>query len=401
MHKPTYYLNALGIICPLGKGKDAVLKNALAGSQHGMQQDKELLYGGESCYVAKVTDPLAKIPEPFAAYQSRNNQLLLSAYQEIETEVNQAIEHYGKDRIAVILGTSTSGIAEGEEALFQFLNTKIFPEDYQFDVQEISDAAEFLAHYIGLENIATTVSTACSSSAKVFANAKELLDMDLCDAVIIGGVDSLCKISVNGFHSLGALSSTICNPFSRNRDGITIGEGAALFLMSREESPVHFVALGESSDAYSMTAPEPEGKGAEAAMRHALALAGLRPEEIGYVNLHGTATLHNDDMESQAILRVFGNRLPCSSTKSLIGHCLGAAGALEAGLCYVMLSEANQEALYLPHIWDKAQDPEIELTNLTRPGMSFSGQKLTYTMSNSFAFGGSNAALILGRRSDV
>ena len=184
--------------------------------------------------------------------------------------------------------------------------------------------------------MAVTISTACSSSAKTFQHAMEIMDADICDAVIVGGVDTLCHMTCEGFNSLGALSDERCNPFSESRKGISIGEGGALFVMSRELSEIRLMSVGESSDGYSMTAPEPEGKGAEMAMRHALSKADLDPSQIAYVNLHGTSTPHNDLLwQSKAVSRVFGDDIACSSSKSIVGHTLGAAGAMETALLTV------------------------------------------------------------------
>lgn len=401
--KRPYYLNAMGLCCALGNSKDAAAHSLFSDMTNAesfkrfLTHDTEFLHDGAGYYLGRVRGHLPKIPPRFAQYDSRNNQLLLLALQQIQEQVQAAIATYGAERVAVILGTSTSGIAEGEAALFFCHDTGAFPDDYYFGVQEISDGAEFLASYLGLQNLALTISTACSSSAKVFSHAAELLDAGLCDAVIVGGADSMCHLTVNGFHSLGALSDQPCNPFSHNRSGISIGEGGALFLMSAEPASVRLMSVGESSDGYSMTAPDPDGTGAEKSMRDALTKAGLKPEDIAYINLHGTATLHNDVMEAKAVARVFGPEIKCSSTKSVTGHTLGAAGAVEAALCWLMMSKTyNPSAKYLPQIWDGVAGADIELTNFAHIGERLPIlDKHTYVLSNSFAFGGSNASVLL------
>jgi 3-oxoacyl-[acyl-carrier-protein] synthase-1 len=268
------------------------------------------------------------------------------------------------------------------------------PADYHYRQQEIGAGAEFLARYLGLDGPRYTISTACSSSAKVFAAGERLLAADLCDAAIIGGCDSLCRLTVNGFDALSSLTDGICNPFSVNRNGINVGEGVALFLLTRTEAPIRLAGVGESSDAYHMSAPDPSGSGAELAIRQALASAGVSPELIGYINLHGTATEKNDEMESHVVDRVFGCETPCSSTKSQIGHTLGAAGAQEIGLCWLLLDERNRDRRLPRHLWDGEADPELPAIALTSDDTRWNRDLF---MSNSFAFGGSNVSVIIGQ----
>lgn len=392
--KTASYLSALGIVNALGSGKQQVLENFLAGDQSGMvKRDGWML--NQSCYVGEVNAVLPEIPEQWRKFRCRNNQLLLAAYEQIQDEIHAVIATYGKNRVAVVLGSSTSGIREGEKALQHFKLTGEQLESYHYKQQEIGSPAEFLAGYLNLTNAAYTVSTACSSSAKAFLSAQNLLAIGVCDAVIVGGVDSLCQLTVSGFHALSSVSSKICNPFSVNRDGINIGEAAALFLMTREPAAIKLCAVGESSDAHHISAPHPEGEGAERAMRAALASASLSASQIDYVNLHGTATPKNDAMESKAINRVFGSSLPCSSTKSLVGHTLGAAGATEAGLAWLLLSELNAQKILPKQVWDGCMDPALADIGLLTQDQSFANNAVRRILSNSFAFGGSNASVIL------
>ena len=399
------FLNAMGLCCSIGNDKKRVA-DALF-SEAGRDQDlkrflkrnTKFLEGGEGCYLGQVGEELPEIPVGYEAYKSRNNRILFSAFLQVEKEVREAISEYGSDRVAIILGTSTSGIAEGEEALFERRDKGTFPEIFSFSVQEITDGAEFLADFLDLSNTAVTISTACTSSNKTFAQAVEMIDAGLCDAAIVGGVDSLCKMTVNGFHALSALSLEPCNPFSKNRDGISIGEGGALFLITTKPMEVCIASVGESSDGYSMTSPDPEGRGAEKAMRRALELAGIQIEDVNYINLHGTGTLQNDSMEAKAVSNVFGANVLCSSTKSIVGHTLGAAGAVEAAFCWLMLSKKfNPKQKALPHIWDGIPDDNLHLKNFVKMGdllPALEGD--LYVLSNSFAFGGSNASLLLKR----
>jgi 3-oxoacyl-[acyl-carrier-protein] synthase-1 len=242
-------------------------------------------------------------------------------------------------------------------------------------------------------------SSACSSSAKAMASAARLIKMGLCDAVVTGGVDSLCTFTVSGFASLESVSAALCNPMSINRRGINIGEGAALFLMTADAGAADAVALlgwVESSDGHHMSAPDPSGGGARLAITQALARAGLDAADIDYVNMHGTATPQNDAMESRVIEALFGRETPVSSTKPFTGHTLGAAAAVEAALCWLAMQDDNPLGRLPPHLWDGVADPALPALNLVRPGAAL-GRPLDWALSNSFAFGGSNAALLLGR----
>lgn len=392
-HRPVY-LNAMGIVCALGEGEDEVLPRLLAGDQSGMVLSDRFLVDGSQIPVGEVgnRDELHRLP---LRHRSRNNLLLARAAEQIATDVELAKGQFGVDRIAVVMATSTSGIDRGEYALKYRKTHGTFPEDYDFMQQEISSPALFLAEYFSLESLTYTISTACSSGAKAFGSAKRLLDAELCDAVLVGGVDTLCGLTTNGFNSLSILSKAVSNPFSRNRAGINLGEGAALFLMTRGEGSVVLHSVGESSDAYDMTAPEPSGAGAELAMAQALHLAGLRPQEIDYINLHGTGTEQNDAMESAAIFRLFGDDVPCSSSKPQIGHTLGASGSVEAALCWLTLKSDDDQTKLPPHMWDGEADEGLLSETLVRVGQDKTALK--YILSNSFAFGGSNASVILGR----
>jgi 3-oxoacyl-[acyl-carrier-protein] synthase-1 len=263
---------------------------------------------------------------------------------------------------------------------------------YDYRQQEIGSPSEYLRRALGLGGPAWTVSTACTSSAKAFSSARRLLSTGLCDAVVVGGVDSLCRLTLNGFGALESVSKQLCNPMSRNRDGINIGEGAAVFLMSRDPGPVAVLGIGESSDAYHISGPDPEGRGAEIAMRQAL--TGVAPRAVDYLNLHGTATTQNDLMESQVVHRVLGAELPCSSTKPLVGHTLGAAGATEAGFCWMLLTGAAAPTPLPPHVWDAQADPALPPLHLVARGET---RACRIVASNSFAFGGNNICVVLGQ----
>ncbi|MCB5188045.1 beta-ketoacyl-[acyl-carrier-protein] synthase family protein [Methylobacillus caricis] len=385
-----HYLSALGIINALGCGQQEVAQGLFQGDTSGMVLEEGWLTNTVA-RVGRACGELPPIPAHLSAFAGRNNQLLLAAALQIQQDIANAKKRYGPARIGIVLGSSTSGMAEGEAAVSQQQVHGQLPAGYQYLQQELGTPALFLNRYLELNGPAYTVSTACTSSAKAFQSARNLLRHNICDAVLVGGVDTLCKLTINGFTSLESTSAEVCQPMSLNRQGINIGEGAALFLLAKEPAPIELLGIGESSDAYHMSAPEPEGKGAEASMRAALLDAGLVPEAIGYLNLHATATRKNDEMESHAVARVFPAGVPCSGTKPLTGHTLGAAGATELAFCWLAL----QQRQLPPHIWDGIVDSNLSPLMLATQAQSFSGSSRR-CMSNSFAFGGSNASLIIG-----
>jgi 3-oxoacyl-[acyl-carrier-protein] synthase-1 len=337
-------------------------------------------------------------PENLPAHQrSRTNQLLLAAMQPIRSQFDNLRQGIDPLRIGVVIGTSTSGIAEGETDLATHLETGSWPQRFDYQRQEMANAASMLADLLGIQGPAMVISTACSSGAKALASARRLLRANLCDLVVAGGVDSLCQLTVQGFSALEAISDRPCLPFSANREGINIGEGAALFLLSREPGPVCLSGVGESSDAHHFSAPHPQGDGAASAMSRALEDAQLEPGDIGYLNLHGTATRQNDLMESRAVARVLGTEVPCSSTKGYTGHTLGAAGAIEAMFCWLSLT--HPKPALPPHLWDNCRDLELEPINLVLEADQGTTDRepLKRAMSNSFAFGGNNISLIMER----
>lgn len=389
-----YFLPALGIVNVLGNGADEVASRLFAGDTTGMALEEGWL-AGRPARVGRVRADLPEIPAAFSDYACRNNRLLLAAFAQIRREVEDALERFGPGRIGVVLGTSTSGIAEGEAAIAEHRRTGKLPQEFRYVQQELGAPALFLARCIGATGPAYCVSTACTSSAKAFVSARGLLRLGICDAVVVGGVDSLCKLTVNGFAALESISSSVCNPMSRNREGINIGEGAALFLMTREaadRAPIALLGAGESSDAYHISAPQPEGLGAEAAMRAALADAGLTAGDVDYLNMHATATPKNDEMESRAIDRTFPGGVAASGTKPLTGHMLGTAGATELAFCWLALRDGRLP----PHVWDGEADPELPQLDLVGAGRGFVRNSRRVCMSNSFAFGGNNACLLIG-----
>lgn len=380
------YISAFGMVNALGNNLAHIATQLQAGHAPGMQPRDGWLQDGKRCWLGEVQGALPLIPAALAAHNTRNNQLLLASLAQIRPAVDAAIAQYGRDRVAIVLGTSTSGVDEGDRQVDDALS------GYDYRMQELGDPSRFLAHFLALDGPAYTISTACSSSARAIISGQRLIDAGLADAALVGGADSLSRMPINGFASLDSLSERHCAPFSADRDGISIGEAAALLLLTREKQPLALLGCGESSDAWHMSAPHPEGVGAERAMLMALQQAGLQPQDVGYINLHGTATPLNDQVESAVIHRLFGDRVPCSSTKHLTGHTLGAAGATEAALAALIL----QQQLPLP-----PQDFSLAARDTSLPacGLITAPQPLARPViaSNSFAFGGNNTCLIVGK----
>ena len=382
------YLQAVGLINALGNDVPQVVAALRQPELQPLREHAQPLHDGRRVMVGAVQGELPPMPSELGVHDSRNNRLLLAALHQIRECVEQWRARVGSERIAIVLGTSTSGIDEGIQALA----AEEVPAGYHYCQQELGSPALFLADYLGVSGPAYTLSTACSSSARAFISAQRLLAADMADVVLVGGADTLCGLTLNGFYSLESLAAAICTPFARERDGINIGEAAALCLLTREPGPVALLGAGESSDAYHVSAPHPEGIGAEAAMRMALEQGGLQPGQVGYINLHGTGTRLNDEMEAKAVHRLFGDKVPCSSTKALTGHTMGAAGATEAALAWLLLTED----LPLPHQRYAASERDESLAPID---LLLAPQPLVrrVVLSNSFAFGGNNVSLLLAR----
>ena len=331
-------------------------------------------------------------------FDCRNNRLAQLALEQdgFMHSVQAAAQRYGKKRVGVFLGSSTSGILSSELAYRERDPVSgALPESHSYrHTHNMFSVADFVRQYADLQGPTSVVSTACSSSAKVFGIAQRMIHCGLIDAAVVGGVDSLCLTTLYGFNSLQLLSSRPCTPFDAGRDGISIGEGAAFVLLERADTArtgdILLSGIGESSDAHHMSAPHPEGLGARLAMRAALDMAGLTPQAVGYVNLHGTATPSNDAAEDKGVTALFGDTTPCSSTKGHTGHTLGAAGGVEAVVCMLALREG-----FLPGgVGTTAQDPNLQCNYL----LENRDQPIDHALSNSFGFGGSNCSLLFSRK---
>lgn len=375
-----------------GPGRAATLR-ALTERRTGLAPYRDA--GGLETCVGEVAGIDAEtLPAPLADYDCRNHRLAQLALRQdgFIDAVTQCAERYGRERVAVIVATTTSGIRETELAYQRREPDGALPADFRFDTAHSMHAlAEFVARRLELCGPWFTLSTACSSSAKVFVSAGRLIAAGIVDAAVVGGVDTLCRNTLYGFNALQLVSPTPCRPCDRDRDGINLGEGAGFALLERADAPapgLRLLGYGESSDAFHMSSPHPEGRGAKAAMAAALARAALQPADIDYINLHGTASVINDRVEDLAVAAVFGDGTPCSSTKGWTGHTLGAAGAAEATLVCLCLEHGLVPGCLNTAVVDPAFSSRIALANESRP--------LRRALTNSLGFAGNNCSLIFG-----
>ena len=385
-------ITAFTATCAAGSGRAELLR-ALDTGATGLRPND---FGREplATFVGRVAGiEAAPLPSELSIYECRNNRLawLGLAHDGFFDAVAAARARHGADRIALVLGTSTSSIGATEEAYTRLTPSGEFPEDLRYQaVHTPHSTGEFLQRALRLNNVAVTVATACSSSAKAFAQASRLLDLGIADAVVVGGVDSLCGSVLFGFNSLALVSPEPCRPFDAARSGISIGEAAAFALLERQDSDdrraPRLLGYGESSDAHHMSTPHPSGRGARLAMSEALTRGGVDAGDIDYINLHGTASLKNDEIEAQAIAEMFGARTHASSTKGWTGHTLGAAGALEAIITLLSLESGLMPGNLNSRQLDGACGPQVRLDNARG--------SVRHAMSNSFGFGGSNCVLL-------
>lgn len=402
------YIHAYEGICALGTGRAAIQQKLFESKQAPTDGVLSSAFSPNTPMFLGLVSPectnIESLPEHTPKqFKSCNNALLYQAFLQLEPEWQRLSQSVARHRIAVILGSSNSGIAQGEAAIASQQQHQHLPAKYCYAQQEYGSPAQFLSWLLGTNGPAYTISTACSSGAKALISGARLLQQHVCDLAIVGGADVVSQLTAQGFLSLEAVDGGRCQPFAQTRKGIHLGEGAALLVLSREPAPIQLSGWGESSDAYHIAAPQPDGTGAELSMRYALRHARLNAEQIDYLNLHGTATRQNDAMEAQAVARVLGAQVKVSSTKSLTGHTLGAAGAVEALFsCMILQSASASEQAGLsapsvpPHWINGAIDAELPSLNFALPDQCTVPQ-LRHVMSNSFGFGGSNASLIFSK----
>ena len=396
-------MNALAISAYTTSSAAGVGKGAVALALHEGRSGltpNDLDWAPLPCWIGHIRslnrDQQVKIPKALRHFDCRNNRLALLALEQdgFVAAAGRARERFGSARVGVFIGTSTSGILSTEIA-YQHRDAKSgrLPTDYRYETTHNLDATtEFVRKVLGLTGPAMTISTACSSSAKVFCLAERFIRMGLVDAAVVGGVDSLCHTTLYGFNSLQLVSPDVCRPFDIARRGLSIGEAAGFALLEKSNDSnggLHLLGYGETSDAHHMSTPHPEGEGAQRAMLEALDRAGLTPKDTDYLTLHGTATPANDRVEGRAVHAVFGGTVACSSTKGFTGHTLGAAGATEAAIALLCI-----EHDFIPGCpTTENVDPE------TRCSIVLQGHSapVKRVMSNSFGFGGSNCALLFGK----
>lgn len=366
-------------ICNLGSDIDEIFINAINGVNDKFEILENIIKG-KKVRVAKVNTPLVSIEDK--RFNIRCNQLILTCCKKIGLE--KYIKKYGNENVAVVVATTNSGVEEYE-------TTK------NIEHAELGNPALFLKEYYNLNNYFSSVSTACSSGIKAFSIARELLNSDFAKAVIVVGVDSLAKVPIFGFDSLEVLTSNNTKPMSKNRDGINIGEAVAVFVVAKEDGFVEIAGIGENTDVYHNTTPDPEAKEEIIAIKEALLDANMRADDIDYINLHGTGTCANDLMEANAIYNVFEDKVFVSSTKPLTGHCLGAASSIETALCCKLLEENKNRKVY-PHIYDGEFDENLPKIKLADKNTVL--DRLNTCMCLSFGFGGTNAVMILRGKND-
>ena len=403
------YLSKPGVMSCAGNNIDELWNAVTTGCQSGIK--KVTACNGEEYFAARIND---EILQPSGGrYDMKIIRIENAALEQIADDINAAKSSYGAERVAVCIGSCDNGTEFSLANHRKYFADGEFPKNYNIEVQGADYVATFIAEKFGLTGPAVTFATACSSSAGAIIKAAEMIMGGVVDAAVVGGIDIASDTTLIGFSALEAVSSEITKPFSKNRHGITLGDGAAFFVLSREANgaTVKLLGWGESADAYHMTSPDPSGAGAEKAIRRALENSGVAAGDVGYINLHGTGTKFNDSMEAKAVAAIFGEAgassdaqsasVPVSTTKPVTGHTLGAAAALEAAICWKALVENKEkENIKLPaQVWDGEQDEELPQLNIVDSKSGNGDGKnrpLKVCLSNSFAFGGANACLVLG-----
>lgn len=407
------YLSKPGVMSCAGNNIEELWKSVTTGNQKNIKKVKAC--NDEEYFAARIADDILQASG--ARYDMKIMRIENAALEQIADDVLAVKERYGADRIAVCLGSCDNGTEFSLANHRKYFADGEFPKDYNIEIQGADYVSTFVTEKFGLTGPAVTFATACSSSAGAIIKASEMIMGGVVDAAVVGGIDIASDTTLIGFSALEAVSSEITNPFSKNRHGITLGDGAAFFVLTKEplsvvECPqggriettstttVRLLGWGESADAYHMTSPDPSGAGAEKAIRRALENSGISKADVGYINLHGTGTKFNDSMEGKAVAAIFGEKtVPVSTTKPVTGHTLGAAAALEAAICWKALVEnqGKNDNIKLPlQVWDGERDEEIPELNIVDGKSGAAKGNLKICLSNSFAFGGANACLVLG-----
>lgn len=383
-------ITAYSVACGMGKST-ADVRRALKEGRAGLSPCPLDVPFSTAC--GAVRGELPVMPSAWRRWDTRTARLALLGLVDIESDIARVVAKYGAARVGLFVGTSTGGIAETEAMYSRFRDSGVVNDGYDYRAQhEFFAFTDVVRGVTGVRGPRIVVSTACSSGGKVFGSARRMIDAGLIDAALVGGVDSLCRTTVRGFHSLGVMDPNACRPFAKDRAGMNVGEGVAFLVLEREgNAKARFLGIGETSDAHDMASPAPDGRGARDAMAHAIAEAGLAAADIDYVNAHGTATRRNDSAESAAIHALLGASVPVSSTKAYTGHTLAAAGAIEA----VFAIMAIEESFVPSNLTIGELDPEL---HVNVAGARIDGP-VRHVLSNSLAFGGSNVSLLFGSAS--
>ena len=386
-----------GVINSISKNKEKLYENYFLNTPNGLKENGDYSYNNDKKFT------LGKIEKEFFDFELENpynnkiNKMALHSINQLKPIIDEARKIYGKNRIGVIVGTCENGSDETKDFI---LNGSVIDEKRILIMQSLNICCDFIQKYFDVKGISFTISTACTSSANAIISADELIKSGIIDVAIVGGADVVTDTVVYGFDSLDIVDYNKINSFSRNRKGINLGEGAAFFILAKEnfinaKDAIILKGYESNSDSHHITSPDTEAKSTSACINNALKKSNLKINDIDYINLHGTGTILNDIMESETINKVGAENIFCSSSKTAFGHTIGAAGAMELGVCYLALSSFNKEKIIPRHLYDGEYDNNLKKINLSTEKISL--EKLNNCMSVSFGFGGSNTCLIIGK----
>lgn len=382
-----------GIINCLARNKEELYNKYFINGEYGLKENNDYT---KKFFLGKIDNDFFnfELDDP---YNNKINKMALHAVNQLKPIIDEAKKRYGKNRISVIVGTCENGSDETKDYI---LKGTVEDKKRILVMQSLNICCDFLQKYLDVSGISFTISTACTSSANAIIAADELIRSNIIDVAIVGGADVVTDTVVYGFDSLEVVDYNKTNSFSKNRSGINLGEGAAFTVLAREnfidsEDALYIKGYNSNSDSHHMTSPDIEGNTTSKCINDALKYAGMNIDAIDYINLHGTGTLINDKMESKTLERVNASNIYCSSSKTSFGHTIGAAGAMELGVCYIALSKMNKEKIIPPHLYDGEYDDELSKINLVTNKIS--AERIENCMSVSFGFGGSNTCLIVGK----
>ncbi len=380
----------------LGTNETEILSNLENNNERTFLTESDDFFSDRKVFVGKTNIDLPECEKQKYEVSVRNDLFPVWTYLQLQDRVDFIKKKFSNDRIGMVFGTSTSGIYNLEKAVCNKKNGSL-PPNYKYVFSEITFFADYLKNAWGITGPSYTLSTSCTSSLKALSSAKAMLDCGFCDAVITGGIDTLCQMTVKGFDSLELLSSGIANPMSVNRDGINIGEGIAICILTREDGGVQIKGIGESCDTYHVSAPDPEGTGAFRSMMMAIENARLSKDNVDYIQLHGTGTHLNDVSEARAIFNIWGDSIACSSLKPSIGHSLGISGIMGVLICSLILQQDSSRVFLPKHIWDEFRDENIAPIKLLDCNAPAGNSRSLNFLVNNFAFGGNNCSVIVGK----